>query len=168
MDLVKANDNILRTACSKFDFGNPPTNPVELYKLLGNELIEKGGIGLAAPQLGLPYHFFVIHSDPVMGFFNAKIVDVSEEQIELEEGCLSFPGITLKITRPRVIRVRFADPLGNITTQKFQDMTARVIQHELDHCEGIVFGDRVSRLNLEIASKKAKKLGYNYNIGDLI
>lgn len=168
MDLLKPNDPDLRKKYPKFNFSDPPTNPIDLYNLIGNELIEKEGLGLAAPQLGLPYHFFVLRTSPVLGMFNARIVDKSEEHIDLEEGCLSFPGILLKIKRPRVIKVRFTDPLGKTVTQQFQDMTARIIQHELDHCEGILIGNHVSRLNLEMAIKKAKKLGYDYNVGDLI
>lgn len=167
-NLVGPKDPVLRQPLSKFDFANPPCNPVELYELLSKRMLDLGGIGLSANQLGLPYNCFVIRSDPVRPFFNARIVDSSEEIVELDEGCLTFPGLTLKVKRPRMIRVRYADPVGETQTQKFQDVTARVIQHEMDHMIGQTFGSRVSRLQLELALKKAKKHGFNYSIGDLI
>lgn len=167
-ELVEQTDPVLHTATPRFDFSNPPIHPVELYNILGNKLKEYDGLGLAAPQLGLPYNFFVIRSDPIQGFFNAKIVDTSDEQVILEEGCLSYPGLVLKVKRPKLVRIRFADPEGTIKTLKFQDMTARIVQHELDHVEGVVFTDRVSRLSLEMAIKKANKNGHKYKIGDLV
>jgi peptide deformylase len=134
---------------------------------MGNKLLELEGLGLAAPQLGLPFNFFVIRSNPVQGFFNATIVDHSEEEVLLEEGCLSYPGLVLKIKRPRNIKVRAFNPEGVANTYTFQDMTARIIQHEIDHINGVVFTDKVSRLQLEMAIKKASKSGHTYKIGDL-
>jgi peptide deformylase len=168
LKLVPPSHPFLCEPLPKFDFTNPPINPVELYNILGNKLIEFDGIGLAANQIGLPYNCFVIRSDPVLAFFNAKIVDTSEEMLDLEEGCLTYPGLVLKIKRPRAIRVRFTDPLGETNTKKFQDMTARVIQHEMDHMQGLTFGHHVSRLQLEMAINKASKLGRHYLIGDLV
>ena len=81
---------------------------------------------------------------------------------------MTYPGLIVKVKRPRIIRVRYASPTGEITTEKYQDMTARIIQHELDHLNGITLGNRVSRLHLEMAIKKAKKRGHNYRIGDLL
>jgi peptide deformylase len=166
--LVEAKDKILRHPTEKFNFRQPQINPVELYNQLAPRMIELNGVGLSACQVGIPLHVFVIRTDPVLAFFNAEIVDQSEETVEMEEGCLSFPGITLKIKRPQVIRVRFSDALGNRQTNKYQDMTARIIQHELDHCNGVTFGNRVTRLELERAIKKTKKLGKSYLIKDLI
>lgn len=164
--LVDLNDPVLHTETPRFDFSKPPINPIELYNILGRKLIEFDGLGLAAPQLGLPYNFFVIRADPIQGFFNARIVDISEDEIIMEESCLSYPGLVLKIKRPKLIQVRYFTPEGIGKTSKFQDMTARVIQHELDHVHGIVMSDRVSRLSLEMAIKKAKKNGHTYHIGD--
>jgi len=165
-ELVESSNPVLHTATEKFNFSDPPIHPVELYNILGNKLREHDGLGLAAPQLGLPYNFFVIRSDPVQGFFNANVVDTSEEEVILEEGCLSYPGLVLKVKRPKLIRIRFSDPEGNTKTAKYQDFTARIIQHEIDHINGIVFSDRVSRLSLEMAIKKTNKKGYHYKIGD--
>lgn len=165
VQLVESGNPILKTELPRFDFSNPPINPVELYNQVGKALIAYNGLGLAANQLGYPYRMFVIKSDPIQGFFNPIIVDQSDEQIEMEEGCLSYPGLILKIKRPQVIKVRYADPTGVVQTKKYQDLTARIIQHEIDHLNGVVFGSKVSRLQLERAIKKSNK---NYIIGDLI
>jgi len=110
----------------------------------------------------------VIRTEPVLGMFNAEIVDASEDMMTMDEGCLTWPGLVLTITRPQVIRIRYATPTGERFTKKYQDMTARIIQHELDHIRGIPFGRHVPRLVLEMALKKAKKQGHKYRIGDVI
>ena len=169
LSLLPPSDPLLKSKLPKFDFSNPPFNPVEFYNLMGKTMIDWGGIGLAANQVGIPYQFFVIRSDPVLGFYNPKIVDASEEITELEEGCLTFKGLIVKVKRPQVVKIRYADPTGVITTKVFQDMTARVIQHEMDHLSGLTFGSRISKLKMEMALKKLKKeRGISYRIGDLI
>jgi peptide deformylase len=168
LSLLPPSDPLLKTKLPKFDFANPPFNPVELYNAMGKKLVELGGVGLAANQVGIPYQFFVIRTDPMLGFYNPKIVDVSEETIELEEGCLTFPGLIVKVKRPREIRIRFAEPTGVVSTKVFKDMTARVIQHEMDHLNGLTLGSRVSRLKLEMSLKKLKKDNLSYRIGDLL
>lgn len=158
LSLVKSNDPILTTATEKFDFANPPCHPVELYEAMGNFMVEKGGVGLAAPQVGLPYRFFVIASNPIIGCFNPIIVHASAEKSILEEGCLSFPGVVLKIKRPQKIRVRYTEPNGNIVTKSFEGITARVFQHELDHLDGIIFKNHISPLKRSMAEAKARKM----------
>lgn len=166
-ELIDKKSEILRTPSEKFNFSEPQIHPVELYNRLGNKLIEKNGVGLAAPQIGLSLRVFVIRSDPIMGFFNPTIVSMSEETEELEEGCLTFPGIFVKVRRAKIIKVRFADALGKVDTKKFQDFTARIIQHEMDHLNGILLGQLVGPVSLQQAILKAKKLGFNYVINDL-
>lgn len=168
VQLVPSSDPILRTPMEKFDFHNPPINPIELYNLVASRMIDLAGVGLSSNQLGLPYNFFVIRTEPIMGMFNAEIVDSSEDMLEFDEGCLSWPGLSLSIKRPQVIRLRYTDPRGERFTKKYQDMTARIIQHELDHIKGIPFAARVSSLVLEMALKKAKKNGYNYSKKDVL
>lgn len=164
LDLVPNFDPVLHTPTPEFDFENAPINPVELYQNLAETMLSKGGIGLAAPQCGLPYNFFVVRSDPVMGFFNCRIVDKSDQTTELEEGCLSYKNLILKVTRASIIKARWEMivPGQRISvetkTQIFSGMTARVIQHELDHVNGIVFTKYVNKYHLEQARNKARKL----------
>jgi peptide deformylase len=165
LELVPNTDPILHTPTPEFDFNNSPINPVELYQNLGETMIAKGGIGLAAPQCGLPYRFFVLRSSPIIGMFNCRIVDMSMERSELEEGCLSYKNLILKIKRPVSIKCRWeelvpgSNPIQVETkTGTFSGMTARAIQHELDHVNGIVFTKHVDKYHLEVARNKAKKI----------
>lgn len=156
-DLVDCNDPILREELAQFDFANPPTDPIQLAHDLAETMIHNEGLGLAANQMGLPYRVFAIRAQQIIVCFNPRIVDVSEEQIYLEEGCLSFPDLYIKIKRPAEIRVRYTEPNGNTVTKQFKGITARVFQHELDHLNGIVHTSRANRYHLEIARKRAKK-----------
>jgi peptide deformylase len=164
MDLVPYTDPILRKQLDRFDFESAPRNPVELYNELGTKLVELGGLGLAANQVGWPHRLFVIHSNPIKGFFNPSIVDTSEEDYKAEEGCLTIPGLILKVRRPRKIRLRYTEPNGNVKTEVFDGLTARIVQHELDHVNGVLFTTKVSRLELELAIKRSKQ---PYIIGDI-
>lgn len=156
--LVDKNDPILKQKMEPFDFSNPPIDPLDLVSNLAETMIEEGGIGIAANQCGLPYRVFVIQGIELIPCFNPRVVDVSSEQIYLEEGCLSYPGLAVKIKRPRKIKVRYADPRGDVTTQVFDGMTARVFLHELDHLDGIVHINRANRIHVEQAKKQLKKL----------
>jgi peptide deformylase len=155
--LVNNTDQILYTKTQRFDFSNPPIDPSELAHILAQTMIANNGIGLAAPQIGLPYRAFVLTGKPILCCFNPIIVDTSSEQIYLEEGCLSFPGLIVKIKRPKIIRARYTMPNGETVTNKFIGMTARTFQHELDHLNGVVFTQRANSYHLEQAKKKRRK-----------
>ena len=88
--------------------------------------------------------------------FNPKIVDMSNETDYMVEGCLSFPGLLVKVKRARKIKVRFTFPNSQIVTKKFEGLSSRVIQHEIDHLNGITFKDRATRYHLEKALKKTR------------
>lgn len=155
-DLIDCNDPILKTKLDLFDFANPPVNPLDLVTYLAETMLENNGIGLSANQVGLPYRVFVMKADELIPCFNPRIVDVSSEQIYLEEGCLSYPNFFVKIKRPRRIKVRYTEPNNNTVTRIFEGMTARVFQHELDHLDGISYIQRANRIHLEKARKDFK------------
>jgi len=103
------------------------------------------GIGLAAPQVGFEENIIVIGTDN--GFFpllNAKIIEKSKEKEKDVEGCLSFPGLFLEIKRHKKVRVSFKDLAGKEQIIEAKGLLARVLQHEIDHTQGILFIDRVS------------------------
>jgi peptide deformylase len=156
--LVDQKNDILYQKTEKFDFTNPPINPSELAHILAQTMIKNNRIGLAAPQVGLPYRAFVMQGAPILCCFNPIIVDTSSEEIYLEEGCLTFPGLIIKVKRPKMIRARYTEPNGQTITKKFIGMTARVFQHELDHLNGILFTQRANSYHLEKAKKKVKVL----------
>jgi peptide deformylase len=116
------------------------------------------GLGLAANQVGQPYKIFAMRGQP-QNFvcFNPRIISSSAEEISLEESCLSFPGLVVKVKRPSTIRVRFQTPNGETRTEPFIGISARVFQHEIDHLEGKLYFNRASRYHKELALKKWKR-----------
>ena len=156
LTLVHHDDPILRTALEPFDFANPPTDPIQLAKDLTETMIQNKGLGLAANQCGLPYRMFVITGQQVLACFNPKIIDTSTTTVLLDEGCLSYPGLAIKIKRPKMIRVRFTMPNGQTVTQKFDGITARCFLHELDHLDGVLHINRANPYHKEKAMKMQK------------
>ena len=146
----------LLTPTQPFDFANPPLDPMELSRVMLKAMAEAPGLGLAANQLGLPYSMFVMRGKKIdFAVFNPKIVGLSDELVTLEEGCLSFPGLVVKIERPRNIRVRFQTPEeGIVTTLNLTDMDARIFQHEYEHLQGKLFYNSASRVRRDIALRK--------------
>lgn len=150
--------DILKQKLQPFDFWEPSINPKYLAISLLETMISYGGIGLAANQVGLPYRVFVMGSKDGSGFacFNPEILESSGEEI-YDEGCISFPGLFLKVKRAKSIKVKYTDMNGVEKTQDFDGLTARIFQHELDHLNGIHFTSKVSRTVLDLAKSKVKK-----------
>ena len=120
-------------------------------------MYESNGIGLAANQVGIPYRVFAMRGAPEnFVCFNPKIIQPSEMTVTLEEGCLTYPGLIVKVKRPQHIRVRFQTPNGETLTKQFTGMTARIFQHEIDHLDGVLFFNRANRYHKELALKKWK------------
>ena len=157
LKLVIGQQPILMQPAEKFDFSNPPCDPWDLAEAMVKIMIDSNGLGLSACQLGLPYSVFSMRGEPNHVMFNPKLVDVSTGTIELEEGCLSFPGMVAKITRPIHVKIRFTGPDGQTTTKKFTGMSARVIQHEMDHLNGVLFFNHLPRVQRDRLFKKASK-----------
>jgi peptide deformylase len=152
--LIKYPDPLLTTPCEDFNFSNSPGNPNELAVALMQIMNDYNGVGLSANQVGVPYRVFVMRGYPEnFVCFNPKIVLTSNETELLDEACLSFPGINVKIKRPKDIKVRFQTPSGETTTMNFSGLTARTFQHELDHLDGILFFNRANRYHREKALK---------------
>lgn len=152
--LIKYPDPILTTPCEEFNFQNPPGDPYELSVALMQLMNEYKGVGLAANQVGVPFRVFVMKGYPEnFVCYNPKIVYQSDETEMMDEACLSFPGINVKIKRPKDIRVRFQTPSGETTTMNFTGMTARVFQHELDHLDGVLFFNRANKYHRDKALK---------------
>ena len=157
LKLVPADDPILREVMPPFNFQQTIVDPVELAKAMVKVMVDNDGMGLSANQLGLRYRVFVMRGVPNIACFNPVIVDTSAEQVEMEEGCLSTPGVYINNTRPKHIKVRYTWPNGEVQTEKYTGMTARVFQHEYFHVMGEKFTDGLSRLQLETLIKKLNK-----------
>lgn len=154
LDLVST---FLRIPAIKFDFTPPPVDPVDLAHDLCQTVIHNNGISLSANQCGLPWAVFVIKANPMIVAFNPIIVDVSEDEISLDEVDLSYPNLKIKIKRPEVVKVRFAQPNGEVTTVNFQGLTARAFQHSMDQVLGRTFQSRAHIIELERGKMIQKK-----------
>lgn len=120
-------------------------------------MIVHEGLGLAAPQCNLGLRMFVMrHQDDIIACVNPTISQ-SDEPILCSEGCLSFPGLTLKIRRANKIVGQYFTINGEIVTETFEGVEAQCFQHELDHLDGITFDKRVSNLVLNMAKRKRQK-----------
>ena len=126
-------------------------------------MYEAGGVGLAAPQVFDSRRLFVMdvpdeeRKSNRLTFVNPEIITVEGEQVG-EEGCLSFPGLYQKVQRNLRTIVRYQDVNGEFQELDGTDLTARCVLHETDHCDGIVFLDRMTPLKREFAKRKIKKL----------
>lgn len=156
-NLVVFEPQKLITPTEYFDFKNPPMDPYELSNTLMKALGEIPAIGIAANQLGIPYSVFAMYGEPNYVCFNPRIVFYSENLVELEEGCVSFPDVFGLIKRPATIRMRFQTPSGTVVTQKLEGLTARVAQHEYDHLQGKLFYNLIERPQRDLILRKAQK-----------
>ena len=164
LKIIKFPDTLLRQQMPKFDFENPIMDPGELEKSMIELMLLHDGIGLAANQAGVETRVFVMgHKDnpeTAQAFFNPEVIANTSDSVELEEGCLSFPGIYVNIKRPTAIKARWQNSQGEIEEGEFDGYNCKCFLHELDHLEGIVFQDRVSTLKWAMAIKKTKKRKY--------
>jgi len=122
------------------------------------------GIGLAAIQVGVPKRVIVMDlaregEEPQPRYFvNPELVWVSEDTLGYEEGCLSVPEYFDEVQRPAKVKLRYLDYQGQAIEEEAEGLFAVCIQHEMDHLNGVLFIDHLSRLKREQAVKKVKKL----------
>jgi peptide deformylase len=156
-DLVAEDAEILRQKMPEFNFQNPPVNANEFASTLVETCKKNKGLGLSANQCGFPYRIFVMGAnDDFVAFINPKVVS-SEGEAHMIEGCLSFPLLGLRITRPEDIVIEYQDFLGEKHTTRLNGISARCFLHELDHMDGIVYTDRAKPLALKSGQEKRQK-----------
>lgn len=166
-------DAVLRKRCQEIDKDYP-----ELDELIANmfETMDSAhGIGLAAPQVGLDIRLFVVDLSPLAEdedyadiadelkdfkkvLINAQILEESGEEWKFNEGCLSIPDVREDVKRKETIVIEYYDEKFVKHTDTFSDMRARVIQHEYDHIEGILFTDHLSSLKKKLVKGKLMKI----------
>ena len=157
--LVPENHPALHEVLPEFDFSNPPISPNEFASTLVETCKLNKGIGLSANQCGFKHRVFVMGAgDEYVAFFNPKVVSMSDEMALMDEGCLSYPLLSLKISRPKEIMVEYQDFNGELRNTKLVGISARCFLHELDHMNGIVYTSRVKPLAFQMAMKKRDKL----------
>jgi len=166
MKLIKAPDVMLETQVQKFDIENIHPAPIAMEMI--DIMTKESGLGLSANQVGFDGQIFVMRAvlnkqfgSPVV-VINPVIKGLSKEIEPGVEGCLSHPGLVLKVRRPVSCMVEFDTLTPDMKSTmhveaKFDDIDARIFLHEYDHLYGIQFIDRVSKLKLEMAEKKRVK-----------
>lgn len=149
LDIIQLGEEVLREKCkevTKFD---------DSLRILTEAMIEAmdeaDGVGLAGPQVGVPERLFVAHVPQMepMVFINPSIIETSLETCPYEEGCLSIPGFFHEVVRPERVTVQAQDVKGKAFTIQATGLLARIIQHENDHLDGMLFIDHLSERERE-------------------
>ncbi|WP_116106749.1 peptide deformylase [Lewinella sp. IMCC34191] len=144
----------------------------ELDKLIADmweTMEEANGVGLAAPQIGKSIRLFIVDSAPMQAegeedkgirqvFINAEIIEEAGDDCSYSEGCLSIPDVSGDVDRPEEITLTFQDETFEKHTRTFTGMNARVIQHEYDHIDGILFTELLSPLKKRMVKRKLEKI----------
>ena len=162
LPIVAYGDPVLRKVGVDIDKDYPNLN--ELLENMWETMYKANGVGLAAPQIGLPIRLFLVDTTPFADdeelspeeqkaldgfkkiFINAYIEEESGDKWAFNEGCLSIPDIREDVTRKDTITIRYQDEKFNSHKETYDGLLARVIQHEYDHIEGILFTDKLSSL----------------------
>ena len=137
----------------------------ELVANMYETLKHAEGVGLAAPQVGLPIRVVVVDLDCISDdqpqykgflrtYINGHIIEESDETCSMEEGCLSLPGVHESVKRAERVRIQYVDEEFQPHDEWVDGFVARVIQHEFDHLEGKVFVDRISPFRKQMIKKK--------------
>ncbi|NHE59843.1 peptide deformylase [Cyclobacterium plantarum] len=160
--IVAYGNNILKKEAAEIQEGEDMNNLIsDMFETMG----KANGVGLAAPQINKGLRLFVIDSSLMLeeedeekgvrkAFINPIILDEYGDKYVFEEGCLSIPEIRAEITRPEKLTIEYFDENWNLREEEFSGMTARVIQHEYDHLEGILFIDYLKGLKRRMVKGK--------------
>jgi peptide deformylase len=157
MKIITLGDELLRQKAEPVEKINGEIRKIATEMI--DTMCTGKGVGLAGPQVGLSKRLFVmqVEGDIPRVFINPSIIWTSQEQVKYEEGCLSVPEIWADVLRPREIRVQAWNERGRPFTLEAEGILARVIQHEYDHLEGVLFIDRLRESKREKILSKLKK-----------
>ena len=159
LKIILNPDPILKERMPEFDFENPIMDPKELEREMLEIMFANNALGLSANQVGVKTRMFVMGDKRnflmAKAYFNPKIIANTTDMQDLEEGCLSFPGIYVKIKRPSAIKVEYQNSKGDTEVSEFRGYDCKCFLHEYDHLEGITFQDRISQLKWALAVKKS-------------
>lgn len=176
--IVAFGDPVLKTLAKRLPADFSATELELLVANMFETMYHAHGVGLAAPQVGKSLRLFVIDSEPMLdededgnpiieepsaapfkgAFINPELLSETGEPWPFEEGCLSIPGIRERVTRRPVIRLRYEDEQRQVHEKTFSGLTARVIQHEYDHLEGVLFTDYASGLRKQLLKGKLARI----------
>ncbi len=170
LPIIAYGDPVLRKVCT--DIEQQYEGLETLISNMWDTMYNANGVGLAAPQIGLPIRLFMVDTSPFAEdedltkeeqeelaefkkvFINARMVDETGTTWPFNEGCLSIPDIREDVSRKDTINIEYMDEQFNVHTHTYDGLLARVIQHEYDHIEGILFTDKVSSLKKRLLKGK--------------
>ena len=148
-------DPVLRTpAAPVVDFDKELRT---LVKDLTETMLDAGGAGLAAPQLGISLRVFSYDVDDVIGHLINPVLDLSEDTQEGEEGCLSLPGLAFNTMRANGVVAKDTNMHGDPVVIEGTELLARCVQHETDHLDGVIFIDRLDAATRKLAMKAIRE-----------
>jgi len=159
--IVLLADPVLRQKASPIDRVDDGIR--QLLDDMVETMYEAVGIGLAAPQIGISKRLIVMdcakddNPPEIWKMINPEIISRSEETTKMEEGCLSIPGYNGDVTRPAEVTVRYMDIEGNSQEMTATGLLAACVQHEIDHLDGVLFIDYLSRLKRDMILRKIAK-----------
>ena len=174
LPIVAYGDPVLKKRTSPINVEYP--NIKSVIQNMYDTMYAANGVGLAAPQIGLSIRLFLVDTKPFSDddslsasdrsklknfkktFINPEIIEESGEEWSFNEGCLSIPGIREDVIRKKQIKIRFQDENFVEKTENFDGLIARVIQHEYDHIEGILFTDKVSNFKRRLIKSKLSSI----------
>ena len=170
LPIVAYGDAVLRKKAEDISKDYPKLD--ELLANMYETMYGAYGVGLAAPQIGLPIRLFLVDTEPFSEdkdftkeeqeqlknfkrtFINAKILEETGDEWAFNEGCLSIPDVREDVFRKPKIKIEYQDENFNTHTEEFDGLIARVIQHEYDHIEGILFTEYLSPLRKRIIQRR--------------
>ncbi|UBM57624.1 peptide deformylase [Marinilongibacter aquaticus] len=168
--IVAYGDPVLRKECRDIEKGELDVK--QLAEDMFETMYAASGVGLAAPQIGKDIRIFVVDGQPInenldedeepnpslVGFkkvfINAEILEEDGDDWAYEEGCLSIPDVRAEVYRPEKVKIKYFDTDWNEHIEEYEDIAARIIQHEYDHIDGILFTDLISPLKKQLLKKK--------------
>ena len=170
LPIVAYGDPVLKKKAK--DIGKDYPKLSELLDNMFETMYNAQGVGLAAPQIGLPIRLFIVDAEPFSDddelteeekeqlkkfkkiFINAQILEETGDEWAFTEGCLSIPDIREDVFRNEVVKIKYLDENFDEHVESFNGLAARVIQHEYDHIEGILFTDKLSSLKKRLIKGK--------------
>ena len=166
--IVAYGHSTLKKSSDKMDRNYP--NLKEVIENMFETMYEAVGVGLAAPQVNLSIRLFIIDTAPyadeypeIKGFkkvfINPEIIEERGEEWEFNEACLSVPGLAEYVSRKPKVKIKYQDVDFNECIEEYDGMLARIIQHEYDHLNGVLFVDRVSSIKKVLLKNKLKDIG---------
>jgi len=157
MKVIYIGNPLLRLVSKKIEVFDEKLR--EFVEELSKAMYVEDGVGLAAPQVGVSKRIFVYDAgEGIRVVINPEFLWKSEETVQMEEGCLSIPGIYADLFRPSSVKLRYQDVEGNFHEEELSEYAARIVQHEADHLEGVLFVDHLSSAKRALLKSKLNQI----------